>query len=90
MNINDVIILDTPENRREWSLLRREFTDVQLEDALSRLGSRRPYPLNIAKILGFGEKLQKDMEVCTPARAREWLQILYDKYPQLRPKRQSK
>jgi hypothetical protein len=48
------IITDTARDRRALEWLQTQATDAQIADAIVRLaGQRKPYPSNIAKILGL-------------------------------------
>ncbi|WP_312283590.1 hypothetical protein [Candidatus Igneacidithiobacillus taiwanensis] len=48
--------------RREWQWLCREVGETVARAALARLpGKRRPYPLNVARVLGIELPPEKDL-----------------------------
>jgi hypothetical protein len=60
MNTDD-IITDSPQNKLEKAWLVGHCPESALLDALSRLGNRRSYPLNLAVILGCKTRMKADV-----------------------------
>lgn len=58
-------LITNPRAQREWDYIVRHVGDAEARAAMARLGNRRPYPLNIARVLGI--KLPPDLAQEPPA-----------------------